>query len=252
LQALAEAQAAAIATTPGACQTGRSLGSDDPDRYGFDEIVAALKRDGTFAFRLISASTAESLRQRLDALGFRLDTWDVFIADRATALSASEAILARGLPDGLVALPAPTEPEGADVVAIQTLMAEAGVVPFSGSLLVGAYGPAITVAVGTSDGRPVAAAHSYLPHNALSPYRGHAWGGLVAVADDWRGRSLGAHINARMIAAIFAKTDATHVVELVSTTTMPSRRMVAACGLTLDPGLVCGMAMPRDSGRFTR
>lgn len=252
LQEVAEANAAAIALTPGACQTGRGRGCDDPEGYGWERIAATLACDGAFGFRLIPAPRMPAIAARLAALGFRLDSWDVFRAERAEALAAAGAIVARGLPDGLVDLPPPREAEGAATGAIQALMSAAGVVPFSGALLVGAAGPAVTVAIGTPDGAPVAAAHAYLPHNRFSPWHGHAWGGLVAVDAARRGRGLGAFINARMILALFAATEATHVYELVSATNAPSRRMVAACGLRPEPDLACGLATPTDVGRLTR
>ena len=131
-------------------------------------------------------------------------------------------------------------------------MGAAGVVPFSGSLLVGALGPATTVAVGDRNGTVVAAAHGYLPHNAYSAYHRHAWGGLVAVAESQRGKGLGNYVNARMIVSAFRDLDATHVYELVSASNVPSRRMVESCGLRPEPGLVCGLATPNESARFTR
>ena len=176
----------------------------------------------------------------------------MFLADRARALAASEPIISKGPPDGLVDLERPSQAKDEYVVRIQTLMGAAGVVPFSGSLLVGAFGPATTVAVGDNDGTIVAAAHGYLPHNAHSPYRHYAWGGLVAVDGSHRGKGLGNYINACMIVSVFRDLGATHVYELVSASNVPSRRMVASCGLRQEPGLVCGIATPNESAHFTR
>lgn len=252
LQAQAEASVDFIKATAGACQAGRTMGCDDPDRLGWEKIEAFLDRDGVCGFRLIPADKAEELRSRLTKRNFRFDTWDVFLAERATALAAAEAIVSRGLPDGLNDLDGPTDPEGEYTARIQALMGAAGVVPFSGSLLVGDLGPATTVAVGDADGAVVAAAHGYLPHNVYSTHHGYAWGGLVAVADSQRGKGLGNYINARMIVSVFRDLDATHVYELVSASNMPSRRMVASCGLAHEPGLVCGVAVPDQSARLTR
>lgn len=252
LQARAEASVDFINATQGACQAGRTMGCDDPDRLGWERIEAFLERDGVCGFRLIPAAKAEELKSRLMKRNFRFDTWDVFLADRASALAAAEAIIARGLPEGLTDLDKPTEPEGEATALIQTLMGAAGVAPFSGSMLVGALGPATTVAVGSGNGTIVAAAHGYLPHNAYSVYHRHAWGGLVAVAESQRGKGLGNYVNARMIVHVFRDLGATHVYELVSASNVPSRRMVESCGLRLEPGLVCGLATPNESVRFTR
>lgn len=252
LQAQAEADAQRIRSTAGACQAGRMMGCDDPDAFGWQAIDDILARDGVCGFRLLPTDGIDGLRSKLSERGCRFDAWDVFLADRASALAASEAILSRGLPDGLIDLDMPTEPEGDYTRQIQTLMGGAGLVPFSGSLLTGAMGPATTVAVGTHDGAPRAAAHGYLPHNEYSSYRRHAWGGLVAVDERARGQGLGSYINARMIVNVFRDLGATHVYELVSATNAPSRRMVEACGLTLEPALICGIATPNESARFTR
>jgi GNAT superfamily N-acetyltransferase len=252
LQARVEASQDFIRTTPGACEAGRMMSCDNLDRLGWDRILEFLQRDGICGFRLIPADEIAGLRERLARHGYRLDTWDVFLADAGTALSASDAILAAGLPKDLRDADGPVDPEGDDMRAVQSLMSEAGVVPFSGSMLSGEHGPATTVVVAEADGTPVAAAHAYLPHNTFSDFRGYAWGGLVAVAERHRGRGLGNHVNARAVAGAVRDLGATHVYELVSATNAPSRRMVESCGLRHEPALVSGMAVPADGGRFTR
>jgi hypothetical protein len=228
------------------------MGCDDPDQLGWERIEEYLDRDGVCGFRLISPAQAENVRARLMARNFRFDTWDVFLADRASALAASEAILSQGLPDGLRDLDKPTEHEGGYMASIQALMGAAGIVPFSGSLLAGALGPATTLAIGDSNGTVVAAAHGYLPHNSYSPYNGYAWGGLVAVAESQRGKGLGNYINARMVVSVFRDIGATHIYELVSASNVPSRRMVESCGLRPASEFVCGAAMASEGARFTR
>lgn len=252
LQARAEASVEFINATPGACQAGRTMGCDDFDRLGWDTIDRFLERDGICGFRLIAAERVEDLRSALAARNFRLDTWDVFLADRAAALAACETILAKGLPDGVVDLDRPTRPDDEYTSRLQRLMSAAGVVPFSGSLLAGELGRAVTVAAGDGNRTVLAVAHAYLPHNIYSPYHLHAWGGLVSVADSHRGKGLGNYINARMVASAFHDLGATHIYELVSSSNIPSRRMVAACGLSHAPELVCGIASPSDSAHFTR
>jgi hypothetical protein len=252
LQRQAEASVAFINTTPGACQTGRTMGCDDPDRFGWERVKEVLDRDDICGFRLLSPDKASEIRVRLTGDHYRFDTWDVFLADRASALTASEAILSRGLPEGVVELERPTEPKSAYTRHIQALMDTAGIVPFSGSLLAGSVGPATTVAIGDRNGNVVAAAHGYLPHNVYSPYHRYAWGGLVAVTESQRGKGLGNYINALMTVGVFRDLDATHIYELVSTTNVPSRKMVASCGLHLEPTLICGVVASNEGARFTR
>jgi RimJ/RimL family protein N-acetyltransferase len=227
------------------------MGCDDLDQFGWQRVTEYLDRDGICGFRLLSSNKADELTSRLTG-AYRFDSWDVFIADRATAIAASEAILSHELPDGLIELEKPTNPEDEYTGAIQALMGAAGIVPFSGSLLTGACGPATTVAIGGRTGDIVAAAHGYMPHNIHSPYHRYAWGGLVAVAESQRGRGLGSYVNALMINRMFRDLDATHIYELVSATNTPSRKMVAACGLHLERTLICGVAARADGDRFTR
>jgi hypothetical protein len=163
-----------------------------------------------------------------------------------------ETILSRGLPNGLFDLERPSDPESEYLARIQAVMGAAGIMPFSGSLLVGAFGPAITLAIGDGNGAVLAAAHAYLPHNTHSVYHRHAWGGLIAVTESQRGKGLGNYVNARLIVSVFRELDATHIYELVSASNMPSRRMVESCGLRLERGLVCGIATPNDSASLTR
>src|SRR5215207_5367285 len=112
LQAEAEARADYIKATPGACQTGRTFGCDDVDRLGWDLIEAVLDRDGCCGFRMLPVGAAHELASRLGARGFRLDLWSVFTTVRQRALSISEEIVRRGLPQGLLDMEMPTEPEG--------------------------------------------------------------------------------------------------------------------------------------------
>lgn len=252
LQARVEASRDFIDATPGACHAVRLMGCDDVNRLGWDRIAGFLERDGVCGFRFVPIDSLEEMTARLGALGYRFDTWNIFVGDRGTALAASEAILASGLPEGLIDLGMPTDPEGDDTTEIQLLMSAAGVVPFSGSTLAGRLGSATTVAVGTKDRTVVAAAHGYLPHNSFSAFRDYAWGGLAAVAETQRGKGIGNYVNARLVVEVFRKLGASYVYELVSATNTPSRRMVEACGLRHEPALVCGIAVPNDGVRFTR
>ncbi len=252
LQAQVEASVGFIKATPGACQAGRFMASDDPHRLGWVQISRFLDRDGICGFRLISADKVAEIRSYLMERNYRLDTWDVFLGDRSTALAASEKVLSQQLPDGLTETEQPTDPEGEYIGRIQELMGAAGVVPFSGSLLAGVLGRATTVVIGEANGTIAACAFGHLPHNPFSARHRYAWGGLVAVAEAQRGKGLGSYVNARMVVSAFHDLDATHVYELVSATNMASRRMVESCGLRPEPALVCGIATPNDGARFTR
>jgi RimJ/RimL family protein N-acetyltransferase len=252
LQAQAEASEGFIAATPGACQAGRTMGCDDPQEFGWERITEIIDRDGVFGFRLIDTSDAEAIRSELANRGFRFDNWEVFLADRETALGASRGLANCSLPRSYSFLPTPTDPESQQMKELQSMMADADVVPFSGSMLSGAIGNSTTILIGDAHGNVAASAHGYMPHNIHSPFHRYAWGGLVAVAEAHRGRGLGKTVNAIMIDHVFRNLGASHIYELISASNIPSRRMLEACGLRLEPTLTCGIATPYESRRFTK
>ncbi len=251
LQAKVEAASSWMKETPGACNPARLLGTDDPDRLGWKTILEILARDGVIGFRLISGAQADQAMKLLAGHGYRIDFWDVFMADRPAAERATSAVLAKGLPDGVRELPPLAGADPAEMEKLQSFMASNGIAPFSGSMLLGEFGPAITVRLAGADGELVAAAHGYFPHNGHSRHHRSAWGGLVAVSPDHRGKGLGNLANARMIASCLADLGAETVHELVSATNIASRRMVEASGLRLDPDLKSGIALSGGE-RFTR
>lgn len=237
-------------TTRGACNNGRMLACDDVEAIGWDTILKIMARDGAFGFRLMPAGKADHVTAELQRHGYRFDRWDTFTADRAAAQERSGAIVAGGLPDDLSRLDLGNDPEAAIVRRVQEFMLANGVVPFSGSMLTGRLGPATTVAIADAGGEIVACAHTYLPHNAMSPHHRKAWGGLVAVAPSQRGRKLGAYVNAAIVTAAFDNLGAESIYEMVSATNVASRRMVETCGLSVDASVVSGAASA-DAHRFT-
>ena len=237
--------------TPGACNIGRMLGCDDPEQLGWETITAMIERDGVFGFRMIPTDRVQALSERLATSGYRLDCWDVFLGASGHVLGRSDAIVADGLSEGLSIARVTTSTDARVVERLQNLMLGAGVVPFSAAMLTGQVCPAATVVVMDAQGAPVAAGHTYLPHNRFSRYRRHAWGGLVAVDEQWRGKRLGIFINALVVRAAVRDLGAEYVYELVTTTNEASRRMVGACGLALEAGLKAGAATTAAE-RYTR
>lgn len=252
LQQRAEEYANFIAATPGACQAGRTLACDDVDKFGWDRIFHILDEDGVCGFRLIDASRTDEMSSEMAKRKYRFDTWDVFLAPRSTALAASGRLAHLPLPSPCLRRASPTGAESEETGLVQSLMASAGLVPFSGTMLTGGFGRSTTPLIGDSTGSVIACAHGYMPHNVHSLYQGYAWGDLVAVAEAQRGMGLGKVINALMIDRVFEGLNATHIYELVSATNVVSRRMVEACGLRLEAKLTCGMATPQERGRFTK
>lgn len=238
-------------STPGACNPGRSLGTDDPDRLGWDTIFEILGRDKIFAFRLMPSDQVDRIAELLSEHGYRLDLWDVFMADREKSEQRTVPILAEGPPDGFFERSSLESEEHQDTKKLQSFMLANGVVPFSGSMLTGVFGPVTTVVIWDEEGDIAAAAHGYLPHNQFSQHCESAWGGLVAVSPAHRGKGLGRFVNAKMVSNCFSELRAKTVHELVTESNIPSRRMVEASGLQLDPSLKCGGATA-GTDRFTR
>ena len=237
-------------STPGACNPGRSLGTDDPDRLGWDTVLEILDREKIFAFRLMPADQVDRFATVLSEHGYRLDLWDVFMADRERSAHRTSPILADGPPEGFIERPSLESEEHPDTMKVQSFMLSNGVVPFSGSMLTGVFGRVTTVVILDEQGEVAAAAHGYLPHNHFSPHHESAWGGLVAVSPTHRGKGLGNYVNAKMVSNCFSELGAQTVHELVTESNIPSRRMVEASGLQLNPSLKCGGATT-GTDRFT-
>ncbi|MGI9477373.1 MAG: GNAT family N-acetyltransferase [Hyphomicrobiaceae bacterium] len=251
LQARVENDAQWIAQTPGACNPGRFLGTDDPGRLGWDKIFETLDRDGTFSFQLVRSDELDCITSKLAECQYRIDLWDVFVATRSEAELAVSSILEGGLSTEFRVMPASEICKPATVLNIQSFLATNGIAPFSVSMLLGEHGPATTVAISNEAGELSAVAHGYFPHNVHSPHHLNAWGGLVAVSPDQRGKRLGKFVNAQLIANCMSDLGAEFVHQFVASSNVPSRRMVESSGLRLDPSLLCGLAV-KGGERFTR
>ncbi|MGE0503055.1 MAG: GNAT family N-acetyltransferase [Rhizobiaceae bacterium] len=251
LQAKCEAAWQWSMETPGACNSGRLVGTDDPERLGWDLILRRLAEDGAFSFRMLPVDVARAAVERLKPAGYRLDLWDVFMAGREAASPNVDKILASGLPHGFSEMPVLTDGASREAARMQAFMAAQGISPFSGSLLAGEFGSVVTIRIADADGELAATAHGYMPHNRYSPLNRSAWAGLVAVAPKHRSLGLGTFVTAGMMEGCFSILDAETVHAFASTTNMPSRRMLEACGLRHEPGLTGGIAVT-GAERFTR
>jgi hypothetical protein len=214
-------------------------------------ILAELESDGALALRMLpSERVSEATRVVVDA-GFRIDFHETFTAEVEAALLISQEITGRGPPPGLRHEPFPTRGDHPFVAQVQEFMLANGIAPFAGSLLAGEHNRARTFVLTDAAGMIAATAHTYLPHNPSSRFHQYAWAGLVAVAPEMRGRSLGRYINACAVVAAFTDLGARIVYELVHETNEASRRMVVSCGLRLDPLHKTGAATTGPH-RFTR
>ena len=252
LQAVAEDAREWTMNTPGACDPGRFLGTDNPDALGWDKVIEILKRDGAFGFRMIPSADTAAISRRLQENECRIDFWDVFVANRKDASVATSEVVSSGLPKQYSYLPELHEAENQQMVKVQSFMAENGIAPFSGTKLAGLDGPAVTIAIVDESNNLAAVAHAYFSHNKYSKYNRWAWGGLVAVSPSHRGMGLGKFVNAKMVSECFSRFDADFIYELVAASNIPSRKMIEASGLVLDPTVKCGIAMSSGEERFTK
>lgn len=241
-----------IAATPGIYNAGRFAGVDDPDRLPWNTLATLLERDGVLGLRMISPQQVTRCFPPLEAMGCRIDTWDILVGEPRYAGGQAHAIVAKGLPAGIAIQPHLSEAEGVNTRCVQQFLAANHLAPFPGTMLASRPPDATTIVLGDETGAIAATGHAYFPHNSHSPFCDHAWIGLIAVAEPWRGRGLGRLINALLIDCAFADLGARYVYQMVAPSNAASRRMVEGCGLRFAPDLCCGVAVPADAARFTR
>jgi hypothetical protein len=252
LQSAVEAAGDWLAQTPGACNAGRFLGTDDPELLGWDSIFDILGRDGIFGFRLVSSADLGEIEAHLQQRKFRIDFYDVFIATAAEAAASVSLILETGLPEGFNFGASLVDAGHQRTQSVQAFMASNGIAPFSGSMLIGDDGPAQTVTILDQQGNLAAAAHAYFPHNVHSKHNQSACCGLVAVSPTHRGKGLGKQVNAKIVAECVGELGATSIHEYVASTNIPSRKMLQSSGLRMDSELKGGIAVVDGAERFTR
>jgi hypothetical protein len=105
LQARVESAAQWITHTPGACNPGRFLATDDPGRLRRDKIFETLDRDDAFSFQLIRSDDLNAISSKLAERQYRIDFWDVFVATRSEAELAVSSILEEGLSNEFRVMP---------------------------------------------------------------------------------------------------------------------------------------------------
>lgn len=251
LQIRAEENAVWVSATPGACNSGRFIGCDDVDRLGWGRIEDIIRGDGAIGFRLLPKERVPEVSTWMTSRGYRIDFWDPFIGDREDVLRATREILNEPLPQGLKVGPTPTEPAGPYMEAIQRLMSENGVAPYSGSMLAGIVEPAITVTVTDGNDGVVACAFGHKPHNSLSAFHHYGYGGAVVVHGSFRGAGLGRYVNALIASRVLRDLDGSHFYGFVSGDNEPSRRMVAFSAMKICPNLTGALAVAGEQ-KFTR
>jgi GNAT superfamily N-acetyltransferase len=229
---------------------GRIIIVTDLDPVHWPATRSFVEEDGVVGPVLVPE--ADARRWVADHLpGWSLFVWDAYLAPAATILTAAEAVLAaRALPDGwsAEATKAPTDDQ---IDAVQSLCQTAGVSPMPAHAHRGALFPSLTAMIRDNDGQLMATAWAGKFFHPEGPWGDTAMIGLVAVDPTARGLGVGAFTNAFILRESLAALGWARATEFVARDNPASRAMVAACGLTLDAGLVAGVSM-RAEGRFTR
>ncbi len=230
-------------STPGACSLGRSLGCDDLDQLGWGNVQEIMDRDGALGFRMIPKQRVDELAHWMLLRGYQLEFQELFVAERETILETADKLFSRPLPDGLSWGLSPTVATSAYTKAIQTLMIESGLAPYSGSMLAGRHEPARTVVVlNTRAQTIVAAGFGQMPHNQHSKFRSYGFGEAVVVAPAYRRKGIGRAILARLAERLLRKYDGTMFYALSPTEHSPTRSTIETCGLRPSPSHVAAIA----------
>ncbi|MDW4500550.1 GNAT family N-acetyltransferase [Sulfitobacter sp. D35] len=231
LQRKRDAEVAELNDLPGAVIHGRVFASDDPAKLGWHRLRQAMADEGLVSLRGIDDTTIENALRELAEFHPVVHHWDLFMADAQTIREVCGQIIERGLPDGVVQLP-DVEMTPTKAQEVQEFLTEQGISPFSTDALLGKLFPARLVAFENAKGKIVSAGFAAMTHNRHSPYYRSAWVGLIGVDSSMRGLGLGTYVDATANLAAVERLGASSTMEFVARDNVPSRAMLATCGLT--------------------
>lgn len=230
-----------IMRTPGACLTGRLMGTDDPDRLGWDVIRRHLAEDGAFSFRWIDAGGRARIGEELAGHCRSIFGWDGFCG------AAAE-------------LRPNVEPGGSEIRAeiargtataeLQGFLAAQGITPLSAAVMEGRICRARSVLLRDATGVPVAGGFVGMLQNAHSPLHDCAWAGLIASAPDHRGQGLGRRVTGALVRIATEEFGAARVMGFAAADNAASRAMLEGCGLR--PANRAAYVATLSDARFTR
>ncbi|MEL7150379.1 MAG: hypothetical protein AAGK71_06580 [Pseudomonadota bacterium] len=236
-----------IAATPGACNGGRAMATDDPDVLGWDVIAEHLKEDGVFVFRHMPPDMVPVIEARVSELDCALHQWNVFHA-------TVEEVASRRSPKPTPAdhtIATETKPDHETVQQATDFLASRGLRPFTPRVLAGDISASALVTARNTAGRLTAVAFGHMPFTAPSRWTGMGWCGLVAVDETARGTGLGRAVNDASIDAMLHSHGAGGVFEYAAADNTASRRMIEGSGLRLRDDLVT-CAATAGSTPYTR
>ncbi|MCG6884018.1 MAG: GNAT family N-acetyltransferase [Silicimonas sp.] len=242
-----DALAGWTAATPGACNGGRAMATDDPDLLGWPVIRAHFEEDGVFVFRHVPTADVARIRDRVADWGGTLHEWRIFHAS-ADRIAANRT--PKDAPEGYE-FTTEARPDEDTVTEVMSFLSARGLKPFTRRILSGDISPSSLVTARTQDGTLAAVAFGHFCFTPPSIWDGTAWSGLVAVEESARGTGLGRAVSDAAIDAMIGTHGARAVVEYATADNMPSRRMIEGSGLRMrDDILTC--AATAGSTPYTR
>ena len=235
-----------VMNTPGACLTGRVMGTDDPDRLGWDIIRDHLAEDGAYSFRWIGPAGLDRIRRETHDLGVTIHGWDGYANDAVALRRSIAAPLARDLPAGM----ARQVVDAAAAIDLQRFFVENQIAPLSASVLTGRICQARSIVIRAPDGMIAAAGFVGMMQNRFSPLHDCAWAGLIASATQHRGQGLGLRITCELIRSALDDLGARRVMGFAAPDNLASKAMLARCGLL--PADHASYVTTLSGARFTR
>ncbi len=235
-----------IMRTPGACLTGRVLGTDDPDRLGWDVIRQHLREDGVFSFRWIDAAGLERIKDQVADLGASIHGWQGYYSNARDLRAATDTCLEQPLADGMTLEVAQAEA----VSEAQAFLAERGITPLSGAVMAGENCRAGTALIRKDGGALAAAGFVGMLQNEFSPLHDCAWAGLIACDENERGKGLGRQITSELIRIALDRFGARRVMGFAAADNIASAAMLTGCGL--EPTKYASYVATLSTTRFTR
>jgi len=237
-----------IIETPGLTHGGRLIGIDELDRLGDDLVNRIYNATGAVIVKFLPADKEADFRARFAAPERRFTAWDVFVGGGDAQAASAAYVHGFKLPEGWQLSCLETDAPAEMIAEIQTVQEVSGVAPVPGYYQRGRAVPAVSVLLSDAADAIVATAQAQQRHHADGRWSGYIFAGMVAVHPDHRRKGLGTLINAYLIEQAFAQLNCAAVYEHARLDNQPSRGMIEASGLKLDPRYRC--VMFHDANRF--
>lgn len=240
-----------IAETPEVAHGGRILNFLNAEKLGWDKVSELTMQDRVAGFTAVPLETTLLALKRIFGAGWKMPYWYVFFGEADFVLKASEQIVdAIVLPIGwhLESVDCPSDPQ---IDKIQKLNIVNGIAPYPAYYIRGEAVPCTTSMLTDDRGRLVATASANYRYHSESRFKQHLFAGSVAVSKDHRGRGFGKLLNAEVLIESHKRYGWARVLEQAKPDNVPSRAMIEACGLRMDPELVTITVIASDED-FTR